>query len=135
MGLAASANSARSTTSLAWSLPNVPPRASGWVDARRSALRHRLWSPANASVGPCRLPQPPSHPRLPHGPAATDRKHLADEAGGRVAAEVGGEQRVFFGRHQPAQRHLALQALLEARVGLHRRAVVGGGVDEVLRDR
>src|SRR5690242_18714146 len=68
------------------------------------------------------------------GPPPADGKHLPDEAGGGIAAQIRGEERVLLRGHQPSEGHLPLEALLEARVGLHLRAVIGRVGHEVLRD-
>ena len=78
------------------------------------ALAKRLRVAERASTRACS-----SGGRASAHPAAAHREHLADETGRGIAGQVGGEQRVLVARHQPAQRHLALQPLLEGRVGLH----------------
>jgi hypothetical protein len=47
-------------------------------------------------------------------PASADGEDLPDEAIRGVRAEVGRELRVLARRHQAAERHLALDALLES---------------------
>ena len=69
---------------------------------------------------------------LPGHPAAAHRKHLADKARGRVAAQISRKLSVLARGHQAAQRHLALQALLELGVGQHRRRKVSRVGDKVL---
>ncbi len=61
-----------------------------------------------------------------HDPAAADGEHLPNKAVGGAAAQVGRKLGVFARGHQPAQRHLSRQPLLESGVGLDlRREYVG----------
>jgi hypothetical protein len=72
---------------------------------------------------------------LARNPPAANREHLTHEAVGSTAAQIRRELRILAGGHQPAQRNLASQPLLEARVFLDLGRRVGRVVDEVLGDR
>ena len=67
-------------------------------------------------------------------PAATHRKHLADEAVGGRTAQIGSEFGALAGADHAAEWHLRLQPFLKAWVGLPFRREVGRVVEEVERD-
>ena len=56
--------------------------------------------------------------RLPER-SAGDLNILRGNAFRPIAAKIGGEPGILLGAHQPAERHLPLESLLESRFGLH----------------